>query len=179
MTIARKGMIVISVPLILQFFFVCSLASLLHYSQDDAARLTQSRLFVAEVDNVNRDFLELGIALAAFRYTRGNKFMKQYDEIIGGLPAKFDDLKKLSQGDPSRVKHIEKLQQYGRDVIELTQSFRRPTDSAIVYLLDPTAFREKSQMLFHYLWQNPPQSTKTKCCCSRIIRRQNRQCASG
>ena len=143
MTIARKGLIVVSVPLILQFVFVCVLSVLLHYSQEDAARLSQSRTFVTKVDNINRDFLELGMSLAAFRYTKGRKFIKQYDEIVGGLPAKFDELKKLSEGYPSRLTHVEKLQRDGNNVIELTQSFRRPADSAIVYLLDPLAYRQK------------------------------------
>jgi signal transduction histidine kinase len=143
MTIARKGLVLVSVPLILQFIFVCVLALLLHFSQEDAARLEQSRTFLIEVDTINRDFLELGMDLAAFRYTKVHRFMTQYDQMVAGLPAKFDELKKLSQGYPSRLKHVENLQQYGNNVIELTQSFRRPADSAIIYLLDPLASRRK------------------------------------
>ena len=143
LTIARKGLILVSVPLIFQFIFVCVLSLMLYNSQQDATRLAQSRAFVAEVDSISRDFLELGMALAAFRYSRGGKFIKQYDQIIGALPAKFDDLKKESQDSPTRLKHVEKLKQYGANVIELTQSFRRPTDSALVWLLDPMASRQK------------------------------------
>ena len=143
MTIARKGLVVISVPLIFQFIFVCVLASLLQYSQEDSAKLALSRSFVTEVDLVNRDFLELGIALAAFRYTKGSKFVKEYDRIAESLPARFDNLNKLAQGNSARAKHVEKLKEYGRNVIELTQSFRRPSDSAIIYLLDPIAYRQK------------------------------------
>jgi signal transduction histidine kinase len=143
MTIARKGLILVSVPLILQFIFVLVLSLLLHYSQEDAARLSQSRTFVTKVDSINRDFLDLGLALAAFRYTKVHKFMTQYDHITAGLPEKFDELRKLSEGYPSRLSHVEMLQKYGNNVIEMTQSFRRPSDSAIVYLMDPIAYRQK------------------------------------
>ncbi len=148
MTIARKGMIVVSVPLLFQFLLVCGLATLLHFSQEDSARLAQSRTFVAGVDDLNRDFLNLGMSLAAFRYSRGDKFIKQYDKIVGSMPDKFEQLKKLSANYPSRLRHVERLQQCGKNVIEMTQSFKRPADTAIVYLIDPLAYRQKISEAF-------------------------------
>ncbi|MBS1990544.1 MAG: hypothetical protein JSS83_08505 [Cyanobacteria bacterium SZAS LIN-3] len=143
LTIAKKGLILISVPLVFELVFVLSLGILLDQSHKAGLELTRSRAFVSGVSDLTKDFLDLGIALAAYRSTRGQRFVEQYDAIYSKLPAKFDALEKANADRPERLKHLAKLRQTGRDLTELTQAFRRPSDSAMVYLLDPMAYRQK------------------------------------
>ena len=143
LSIAKKGFILISVPLIFELIFVLSLGLLLDHSRRDAQELNQSRTFVSGVSDLTKDFLDLGISLAAYRSTKGKRFVEQYDAIYNQLPAKFDALQKANHDHPLRLKHLARLQQAGKDLTELTQAFRRPNDSAMVYLLDPLAYRQK------------------------------------
>jgi signal transduction histidine kinase len=142
-SIAKKGFILISVPLVFELIFVSSLGLLLDHSRSDALELNYSRTFVSGISDLTKDFLDLGIALAAYRSTRGKRFVEQYDAIYNQLPAKFDDLEKANASQPRRLAHLEKLKKAGKDLTELTQAFRRPTDSTMVYLLDPLAYRQK------------------------------------
>lgn len=143
LTIGRKGLIVLAIPLFFQVLFVGALVSVLQVSHKDAEKLSKSRAFLTEVSNLTRNFLDLGIALAAYRYTKGQKFINQYDATMAKIPVTFKSLETLSQDSPERIAHIAKLKDYGNDIITLTQSFRRPTDAAIVYLMDPAAYRQK------------------------------------
>jgi len=143
LSIAKKGLILISVPLIFELIFVLSLGLLLDRSRHDAQELTQSRAFVSSISNLTKDFLDLGIALAAYRSTKGRRFVEEYDTIYNQLPAKFDTLEKANADQPKRLKHLAALRAAGKNLTELTQAFRRPSDSAMVYLLDPTAYRQK------------------------------------
>ena len=142
-SIAKKGFILISVPLVFELIFVLSLGLLLDHSRHDAQELGYSRAFVSGVSDLTKDFLDLGIALAAYRSTKGKRFVEQYDAIYNQLPAKFDDMEKANAAQPRRLNHLEKLKKAGKDLTELTQAFRRPTDSTMVYLLDPLAYRQK------------------------------------
>jgi len=143
LSIAKKGFILISVPLVFELIFVLSLGLLLDRSRHDALELNQSRAFVSGISDLTKDFLDLGIALAAYRSTRGKRFVEQYDAIYKTLPAKFDALEKANRDKPLRLKHLTRLRQTGKELTDLTQAFRRPTDSAMVYLLDPMAYRQK------------------------------------
>lgn len=143
LTIAKKGLILVSVPLVAELIFVLSLGILLDRSHKDGIELARSRAFVSGVSDLTKDFLDLGIALAAYRSTRGQRFVEQYDAIYGKLPAKYEALERANSDRPERLKHLTKLRQTGRDLTELTQAFRRPSDSAMVYLLDPMAYRQK------------------------------------
>jgi signal transduction histidine kinase len=143
LSIAKKGFILISVPLIFELVFVLSLGLLLDHSRHDAQELNESRAFVSSISDLTKDFLDLGISLAAYRSTKGKRFVQQYDAIYSQLPAKFAVLEKTNANRPERLKHLEKLKAAGKNLTELTQAFRRPTDSAMVYLLDPLAYRQK------------------------------------
>ncbi len=143
LSIAKKGFILVSVPLIFELIFVLSLGILLDQSRHDAQELNQSRAFVSGISDLTKDFLDLGIALAAYRSTRAKSFIDQYDAIYAKLPAKFEALEQTSADRPARLKHLAQLKQTGKDLTALTQAFRRPTDSAMVYLLDPMAYRQK------------------------------------
>jgi signal transduction histidine kinase len=143
LSIAKKGLILALVPLVFELIFVLGLGVLLDQSRHKALELNQSRVFVSGISDLTKDFLDLGIALAAYRSTRGNRFVEQYDAIYARLPAKYEALEKANSDQPNRLKHLAKLKQTGKDLTELTQAFRRPTDSAMVYLLDPMAYRQK------------------------------------
>lgn len=142
-SIAKKGFLIVSVPLVFELIFVLILGIQLDHSRRDAQELNESRTFVAGISDLTKDFLDLGIALAAYRSTHSKNFVDEYDAIYAKLPAKFTSLEEASKGHPERLRHVQTLKETGRNLTDLTQAFRRPSDSAMVYLLDPMAYRQK------------------------------------
>lgn len=142
-TIAMQGLLLIIIPLIFEIVFVISLWTLLKQVSEERTDIARSREFVAEVMDLTKDFLDAGIYLGAWRSTKSDEFIAQFDAIVASLPNIYRKLDHLSAGDMRRKQHVTALKATGRQVLDLTSAFRQPSGLAMLLLMDPTEYRRK------------------------------------
>ena len=126
-TIAKQGLLLITIPLIFEIVFVLSLWILLRQASEKRQEIARSREFVAQVLDLTKDFLDAGIYLGAWRATKSDEFVRQFDVVVAGLPSVYSKLESLAAGDLCRENHVSTLKANGRRVLELTSGFRKPS----------------------------------------------------
>jgi signal transduction histidine kinase len=142
-TIAKQGLLLITIPLIFEIIFVASLWHLLRQADDERKNIARSREFVTEVVGLTKTFLDTGICLGAWKTTRSDEFARQFDDIVASVPKIYGKLEALSIGDPQRENHVEALKGNGKQILDLTSGFRHPSGLAMLILMDPVEYRHK------------------------------------
>jgi signal transduction histidine kinase len=142
-TIAKQGLLLITIPLIFEIIFVSSLWALLRQASQERTDIGRSREFVAQVMGLTKNFLDAGISLGAWKTTKSDEFIRQFDAIVAALPKVYEKLDLLSAGDARRQSHVAALKTNGRQILELTGGFRKPSGLAMLLLMDPVEYRHK------------------------------------
>lgn len=111
-SLSRKGVILVSVPLLLQLVILGVLAALLVQADAQLKKEAQARELVESANRLRRTLLDSSIALAGYAYTKswGNDF--RYNNTARYLPDRMTELenaaKSASSQDKQRVDEIEK-----------------------------------------------------------------------
>jgi signal transduction histidine kinase len=142
-TIAKQGLLLITIPLIFEIIFVASLWTLLRLADEQRTDIARSREFVTEVVGLTKTFLDTGICLGAWKTTRSDEFARQFDGIVASMPKAYSRLEALAKGDPQRQNHVAALKANGVQILNLTSGFRHPSGLAMLILMDPTEYRHK------------------------------------
>jgi signal transduction histidine kinase len=146
-------MILVAVPLVFELVFVGVLASMLHQSDEQTQKLARSREIVSEINKLTQAYLDVGIALVAWKATHSSSFMRRYDEglkLIVPIQKHLDD---LAAGDSARREHVNRLKAAGDKIVFLTQQFRRPGEQSMVMLMDPVSYRQEIAHAYEHLMQ--------------------------
>ena len=98
-TIAKQGLLLITIPLVFEIIFVLSLWSLLVQASAERQEIVRSREFVAEVLGLTKNLLDAGVCLGAWKTTKSEEFVHQFDDIVAALPRVYGKLELLSEGD--------------------------------------------------------------------------------
>jgi PAS domain S-box-containing protein len=100
--LSHKGLILVSIPLLFELFFVSYLSMLLVQADEDIRREAHSREVVSKTNIVMQDLLLLFIGVGGPIMTRSSAFMEHATEAVTRLPNEFDELIILLRSDPDK-----------------------------------------------------------------------------
>jgi signal transduction histidine kinase len=147
----HKGLILISVPLAFELFFVCVLYYFYDQATEESLRQSKSTEFVAQTNALSILILQSSYAPLSFRALRSNAFLGDFDKLVAEIPRAEVRLDALSQGSEHRQMRCKQLKETIDRVLHLMRRFREPSDSVSFLLENPLAFRmemERNYRLF-------------------------------
>lgn len=100
--LSHKGLILVSIPLLFELFFVSYLSMLLVQADEDIRREAHSREIVSKTNIVMQDLLLLFMGVGGPIMTRSSAFMEHATEAVTRLPNEFDELIILLRTDPDK-----------------------------------------------------------------------------
>ncbi len=109
LTLAKKGLILVSIPLLFELAFVAILACLLHQAESEIARERHARAIIETTNRLIRDLYEASVEL--HRAGEDKDYEEQiYSDTLGKLRAKVLDLKLLVKDTPGERPVIERAE---------------------------------------------------------------------
>lgn len=134
LSISRKGLMLVSVPLLFELVFVASLLLMLQESERRILAQTQSKDMVATASELNKRLLTAGYLLFLWKATHGNEFVNRYQTSIEDARKLCSRLKQVSSGDARREKHARRIIELSEKIIYLTSNFARSQENSPLWL---------------------------------------------
>jgi signal transduction histidine kinase len=133
LSISRKGMILVSVPLLLELFFIGILANALKRAEDLGRVENQSRRVITEAHSLFHTLFEAGFVEVkwryAWKYAKDRKLLETFDPIIEKIPEQFERLRDLTKGNPRQEAHVTRMEPAVKNVSYLVTYFRQNVDA--------------------------------------------------
>ena len=129
--ISQKGLILVTVPLLFEVAFIILLTTMLRQSELETESYAQSRQIVSEVNNFTKAYLDLGVALIAWKATRHSNFVREYDQLLTHQEEIYHKLETLSADSPVRLQRLQKLHDASERIRELTGRVRKMAEGDI------------------------------------------------
>jgi signal transduction histidine kinase len=142
--ISQKGLILVTVPLLFEVAFIILLTTMLRQSEIETETYAQSRQIVSEVNNFTKAYLDLGVALIAWKATRHSNFVREYDQLLTRQEDIYHRLETLSADNPVRLQRLQKLHDASERIRELTGRVRKMAEGDISALMEPTLYRRET-----------------------------------
>ncbi len=156
----HKGLILVVIPLIFEVFFICVLGGLLFKVEQEARNMERSRNLILETESLQRQFVEMGTAVAGYSLSRNPMFGSQFSESKSKMLDKIGVLRDLVKDDPdatvvvdeinkvvlAEIKHLEEmLDEIERDASQKNQ-FENIQESFVqlTKLFDDVVKRQRS-----------------------------------
>lgn len=132
----HKGFILVIIPLIFEVFFICVLGGLLFKVELEARTMERSRHLILETESLQRQFVEMGTAVAGYSLSKNPMFASQFSESKSKMLTQIGLLRDLVKDDPdasvvvdeiervvhSEIKHLEgMLDEIERDASQKNQ----------------------------------------------------------
>jgi PAS domain S-box-containing protein len=93
--LSHKGIILVSVPLILELVFIAVLSVLLHQAEVEVQRQIRSKAIISQATQLSKMFYDAGIAVGGYSITKSPIFSDRYEKIVHQIPLDILDLKQL------------------------------------------------------------------------------------
>jgi signal transduction histidine kinase len=129
LSISRKGMILVSIPLLLELFFIGILANALKKSEDLGRVENQSRKVITAAHSLIHTLFEAGFVEVkwrfAWRYAKDRKLLGTFDPIIAKIPDEFQHLRELTAGNQRQEAHVNVMEPAVKNISYLVTYFRQ------------------------------------------------------
>ncbi len=126
--LSHKGLILISVPLVFEIFFVAVLTWLHHQAAAEAAQQERTKQIIAAAQGLEKAFFDASSAVLAYGLT-GNKVASQHcDETFRKIPELYRSLRELSGRESERLRTIDQLEKSGNGPLTVLVEFRDSLD---------------------------------------------------
>lgn len=111
---AHKGVVLVSIPLILGIFFVSVLGVLLIQTEREAQREAHSRTVMTLANGLASSLMDGIFTVSAYLLTKSDSLAQRYDQIANKFPEQYQSLRAELRGEPEKLKtvaHLELLTQ--------------------------------------------------------------------
>lgn len=143
LNLKQKGLIIVAIPLIWEGIFVFFLYLMLEDAENKVNKETKSRIVLQEVNNISRNIMDSASHLVAWNFTHRREELQKFDNTMLGLADSIDNLKAMSEDDPVRRLHAQKLEFHGKATMRNLISHREKMvgDASRVYAPNFQQFR--------------------------------------
>jgi PAS domain S-box-containing protein len=124
-SIKRKGLILVSVPLVFLFVFVVLLAQLSRTSQQAEASFTQSKEIITTVETISTDLFEAESSIRGYVITGDPEFAKSFERPTRELPKALRRLQSLVQDSPGQKTRTLELTAKAEEKLALQASIQQ------------------------------------------------------
>jgi PAS domain S-box-containing protein len=91
--LVHKGIILVTVPLVLNLAFLAILSWLLNQSEIEVKRQVRSKEIIAQANSLSKLFYDAGVAMGGYSITKSPLFADRYDKIVREIPESLEQLK--------------------------------------------------------------------------------------
>lgn len=102
LTLSRKGIVLVCVPLVFECIFLLVLALLLQQTDSDLEKEVRARSIILKVESISKLFLQADVALSGYVATRTPLLSDRYDRVTRQIP---DELREIQLLDSQSQKH--------------------------------------------------------------------------
>jgi signal transduction histidine kinase len=142
--ISQKGLILVTVPLLFEVAFIILLTTMLRQSEIEAQTYSQSRQIVSEINYFTKSYLDIGVALIAWKATKHTNFVREYDDLLAKQDEIYHKLESLSANSPSRWERLQKLHDAADRIRTLTTRVRKMAEGDLSAVMEPTLYRRET-----------------------------------
>jgi PAS domain S-box-containing protein len=107
--LSHKGIILVSVPLILELVFIAVLSILLHQAEVEVQRQIRSKAIISQANALSKLFYDAGVAMGGYSITKSPLFSDRYDKIVRQIPEDLTELKTLVGDNPRQQQILKNL----------------------------------------------------------------------
>jgi PAS domain S-box-containing protein len=107
--LSHKGIILVSVPLILELVFIAILSVLLHQAEVEVQRQIRSKAIISQANALSKLFYDAGVAMGGYSITKSPLFSDRYDKIVRQIPEDLTELKQLVGDNPHQQQILKNL----------------------------------------------------------------------
>jgi signal transduction histidine kinase len=137
---AYKGVILVSVPLILGLVFFSLLFLLLVRTEQEAAREAHSRRVASLANNFSRSVIDSAYSLSGYIFTRSELMGKRYDEQAAKLPQQVQVLAEEVRGNRQQTETVDRMRAFIERAVKLLNTLRNSSQEGsdprtIIYVL--------------------------------------------
>lgn len=125
LSIAQKGLILVSVPVAFELLFVFTLTYLLHQSETELRRQMHSKEVIEHANILMRHYLDASTAAGGYSFTRDPEFLMRYERGLAGAETEYAQLEGLVRDNPSKLQQLGRVKTAGDSLISLLTRFRR------------------------------------------------------
>jgi signal transduction histidine kinase len=151
--ISQKGLILVSLPLVFEIAFVVCLIQMVRTAEQEAAELAQSKAIVACASELDKSIGYAGYVLSSWKVTQSERLVKRYDSLVASSVRLCARLDELSGSSDRRRKHSARVKELTNRILALTANFRRPTDSAMLMLMNKGIYVAQIERAYEALYE--------------------------
>lgn len=115
LTLAKKVMILVAVPLVFELGVVAGVAYLFHQAETERAREVHSIAVTKSLNRLLRMMLERSFTYTLKRVSGSEEFGRAFKTAAGDMKAEIQQLKKLCEEDPSELAALTEIAQIADD----------------------------------------------------------------
>lgn len=110
MTLLRKGLILVAVPLLFELAFVAALSYLLHQAEVERDKAAYARDLDNRINFIPRHFMEAANCMACNLMFKSNMFADRYKTIVSEIPPEFVTLKQMLKDQPQKLQLVKEME---------------------------------------------------------------------
>ncbi len=126
--ISHKGLILVSVPLLLELIFVGLLSSLLQQAEGEIEREAHSKDVIEHANILMQDIVDASTAAAAYSFLKSRAFAARQESAISAVKDEFGELDKLVANDPEQLSNLGRFREAADGVIAKIASLKASDD---------------------------------------------------
>ncbi len=135
LTLAQKGLILVSVPLVFELAFVGVLAFLLHEAAQEIKREAHSRKIIEITNSTIEKILVIASGGGMFRMSNGRSSLKSYEETLELIPRELDRLSVELSDNPQKAEFAHQIsaiwKEASKEAKELQAAFADQQDLVV------------------------------------------------
>jgi signal transduction histidine kinase len=135
LSISRKGLVLVSVPLLFELGFIAALLPMLQASERIILAQTQSKDMMATSSELNKRLLTAGYVLFLWKATHSPSFVQRYQACVDDARKLCARLSQVSKGNARREEHTKRIIELSEKIIYLTSNFAHSQETSMLSLM--------------------------------------------
>ena len=141
MPLKTQGIILISIPLIFEVFFVVSLGLFIRHGEIQSNKADEQIAIMRSISSMNQLYLEASMCLFLFGLTQKEVFGTQLDRITAKIDDRFAQIEGSLRPHPERLEKLENFKKTNTELIGITKEMKDQLAEggvdSISFLTDP------------------------------------------
>ncbi|PWT96079.1 MAG: hypothetical protein C5B53_10370 [Candidatus Melainabacteria bacterium] len=121
---AYKGVILVSVPLLLGVLLIMALFLLLKQTEREVERETHYRTVSMEANVLGGTLIDCVYTLSGYCFIKSKALGDRYDQVAAKIPEKLQELADLVRNYPDELKSVQRMQMLSRRTMSLLNTLR-------------------------------------------------------
>lgn len=123
--LAKKGLLLVSVPLLFELLFVLTLIVLLQQERTAALHERHSKAIMVQTNSVVKLAYDSAVAMIFYALVKSDLFVARSDKVARQIPEELAQLKNLVDSDPNQQKNVQQFDRTMKDFLSLMSDVKQ------------------------------------------------------